>query len=473
MSCSYQLDDLGVPPLYTNSSAHACSADGSTIVGFVDAAPSSNAFAFTYTTITPGYTLLNPLGGEDRSIAYDVSEDGLTSVGISSLSITPSIEQAVYWQGGTTATSIPNLANAFRSRALEVSAAGGVVVGTNVINDTINPVYTHVFHYTISTATLQDIGSISSPISNTFDPVLSRDGTTVVGRSDSGTGYHAFRWTSGSGIQDLGTLGGGSSQALDVSDNGGVVVGFADTLANDTHAFYWSSATNMVDITPLLPTGYRSEARCVSGDGNIVWGSIQDTLGNKFLFRYIVSTGTLTTYEQYTTAIGDVWCCSQNGCVVAGTYAPPSISFAAAFRASEAEGFVPIGSLPTGNGGSNLYGLNSISEDGRVVVGVANYSTAPIDHAFRHVATCPFDFCSSSSGSTPGGVTADSLCLSCVECATPNPQTGVYDSSRITENKEGRVIRNYVIQAGCSARPTPIFKSYADYMKYLTASLRH
>lgn len=68
---------------------------------------------------------------------------------------------------------------------------------------------------------------------------------------------------------------------------------------------------------------------------------------------------------------------------------------------------------------------------------------------------------------------AAARCLTCDVCATPNPQTGVYDSSRVTEFKEGRVIRNYVLTNGCQARPTPIFASYADYMKYLNASLRH
>src|SRR5262249_34988187 len=66
----------------------------------------------------------------------------------------------------------------------------------------------------------------------------------VVGYQDSGffTPYHAVRTTLSGDFIDLGTLGGDSSFATDVSCDGSVVVGFSD-LADSSfnqHAFRWT-----------------------------------------------------------------------------------------------------------------------------------------------------------------------------------------------------------------------------------------
>lgn len=466
MSCNYTLTDLGVESGFVNSSANACSADGSVTVGVLDnPVPGGIQRAFTHTD-GGGYVLLSPSGSNDGSVAYDVSENGSVTVGASSDSIIIGPNSiATYWVNNGSPNVIPFGTSVDRSRCIEVSADGTVITGDRRL-----PV-NHVFHYTVSTSILIDIGDLASGSSPTRFPVLSRNGTTIVGESaTSGGDAHAFRWTLLS-MTDLGTLGGTSSRAYDVSDNGNLVIGASKiNSGDDLHAFYWISGSGMIDITPSLPAGSSSYAFCVSGNGNIIWGYIQDASNNRILYRYVVNTNTLTTYGQYTDQISDVWCCSQDGCVVAGTYD----STVVAFRYSDAEGFVTIGTLPTGTG-SNLWGLNSISEDGKVVVGVANINNAPIVRAFKHVANCPFGFCSNGGGpSTENGVDpAAARCLTCDVCATPNPQTGVHDSSRVTEFREGRVIRDYVLAAGCQARPTPVFASYADYMKYLNASLRH
>jgi probable HAF family extracellular repeat protein len=63
------------------------------------------------------------------------------------------------------------------------------------------------------------------------------DSGQVVGTSYTASGFfHAFLWQSGSGMQDLGALGGGNSQANGIND-GGQVVGTSSTASGFFHAF--------------------------------------------------------------------------------------------------------------------------------------------------------------------------------------------------------------------------------------------
>ena len=59
----------------------------------------------------------------------------------------------------------------------------------------------------------------------------------------------AFSWTRSGGMVDLGTLGGGESQA-DAVDTSGQVVGWAETNGYK-HAFSWTQAGGMADIGTL------------------------------------------------------------------------------------------------------------------------------------------------------------------------------------------------------------------------------
>ena len=73
----------------------------------------------------------------------------------------------------------------------------------------------------------------------------------VVGFSGALHGTHAFIWTAGGGMVDLGTLGGSFSWAFGIN-NRGQVVGNSQ-LPGDTlsHAFLWTPDTGMVDLGTL------------------------------------------------------------------------------------------------------------------------------------------------------------------------------------------------------------------------------
>ncbi len=107
------------------------------------------------------------------------------------------------------------------------------------------------------------------------------DGPVVVGSSwDANGDLKAFRWTVSGGMQDLGALPPDFpwSVAYGVSWDGSVVVGRASTSQYDyLHAFRWTASGGMEDLNttyaPLLTHGsVLFEATAISPDGRYIVG---------------------------------------------------------------------------------------------------------------------------------------------------------------------------------------------------------
>jgi probable HAF family extracellular repeat protein len=95
---------------------------------------------------------------------------------------------------------------------------------------------------------LNSLSSFASGINNT--------GSVAGSFEDPGGAEHAFVWSSATGLQLLGNLGGDLSTALAINDDG-QIVGQSAT-ANSMQAFMWSSGTGMVavgDAGTYLATG--------------------------------------------------------------------------------------------------------------------------------------------------------------------------------------------------------------------------
>src|ERR1700676_566885 len=73
--------------------------------------------------------------------------------------------------------------------------------------------------------------------------------TLTVYTSAQNTTVHAFLWSSTTGMQDLGSIGGGNSYANGIN-NAGQVVGYYET-AVSTRAFLWTASTGMQDLGTL------------------------------------------------------------------------------------------------------------------------------------------------------------------------------------------------------------------------------
>jgi probable HAF family extracellular repeat protein len=94
-------------------------------------------------------------------------------------------------------------------------------------------------------------------------------GYSYIATPGADVGYHAFSWTANSGIVDLGTLGGDSTQAVAVNESG-QVVGYSNT----GHAFSWTANGGMVELGALADD-VNSRATAVNNNGEVVgtsWG---------------------------------------------------------------------------------------------------------------------------------------------------------------------------------------------------------
>jgi probable HAF family extracellular repeat protein len=109
--------------------------------------------------------------------------------------------------------------------------------------------------------------------------------------------YHAFIWSNGAGMTDLGTLGGDTSYALGLNDSG-EVVGYSYLADNVTrHAFTWTASVGMVDLG-TLPGGAWSQGEKINASGEIS-GEALDSNGKQVPVFWSASTGFVSLGENF------------------------------------------------------------------------------------------------------------------------------------------------------------------------------
>lgn len=145
---------------------------------------------------------------------------------------------------------------------------------------------------------------------------VSDDGRVVVGYAlRAGGVYIAFRWTAQTGFLNLGTLGGTDSRALGVSADGRVVVGYSRNATSAPRAFRWTEETGMQDLG-TLSGGWQSRANDVSADGRVIVGysSIERSYDILIPFRWTEETGMQSPGNMFEYC--SAWCISADGQVV-------------------------------------------------------------------------------------------------------------------------------------------------------------
>jgi probable HAF family extracellular repeat protein len=112
----------------------------------------------------------------------------------------------------------------------------------------------------------------------------------VVGVSPSGMfAYHAVLWSAAGAIQDLGTLGGTNSAAIDIND-AGQVIGWSQ-IAGDaaTHFFLWTVGTGLQDLNTVIHPDVTSVVE-INAAGQIS-GTYLTTNGESHAFLYTPGSG--------------------------------------------------------------------------------------------------------------------------------------------------------------------------------------
>ncbi len=242
--------------------------------------------------------------------AYDVSWDGRVVVGTHGLDMPPSLE-AFYWTPNSGMVGLGFLVCCAGSGAHGVSPDGGVIVGwswngegyrrafrwsqqTGMVDLGTLPGGNESWAYDVSRGGLWIVGwstdwrgnrriavrwrwpdppqilplGIVSASTESLAYRVSADGRIIAGaRIDSGQSM-AICWEEGNAgwtIHTLGTLGGSGSEALGVSADGRVVVGWAHNSSNRRRAFLWGVGDNLpVRDLGTLPGDKESWANDVS-----------------------------------------------------------------------------------------------------------------------------------------------------------------------------------------------------------------
>lgn len=264
---------LGVLPGFVRSEARDVSNDGVAVGIAYNSEDTPRAFRWSRQS---GLQDLGTLGGV-QSEAYGISADGVVIVGRAEKG---NLDRVAYrWTASTGMQPILDVS----SKAFATSADGSVVVGWYGRYPNMQ-----AFRWRVGYGMQSLPYPHGYPSEGYFEAFgVSADGETVVG--DLGESARAFRWTAQTGTQLLGTLGGPSSEAMDVSADGSVIVGGSIDAQGRMRAYRWTAATGMQDLG-ALEIG-QSFAHGVSGDGAVVVGISGNAQGIFQAFRWTAATG--------------------------------------------------------------------------------------------------------------------------------------------------------------------------------------
>ena len=221
------------------------------------------------------------------SEALDINDLG-AAVGYRDRSSSTAWGRATLWLPTGEAVDVPSLglgdgqADAINNIGQVVGVSISAATGDN-----------HAFLWTPGVGVI-DLGTVSGATgsySHATD-INNRGWVAGLGGDVPATGpatRRAFRWTPDAGMQDIGSLGGALSQAFAINDNG-QVAGGSNTAANAYHAFLWTPGRGMQDLG-TLPGDDMSQATGVNSKGQVVGWSQNSTTGILRAFLWTSKTG--------------------------------------------------------------------------------------------------------------------------------------------------------------------------------------
>ena len=217
-------------------------------------------------------------------------------------------------------------------------------------------------------ASFQGLGDLPGGIVLSQALEVSNDGSVVVGISNSANGSEAFRWKDGT-LMGLGSLAGGGSfysSATATNADGSIIVGFSKEAPNFSIAgFRWTEPTGMVGI------GGR-DCYDISLDGNVIVGSKYDSficnemewLGGAEAAVWVGGSGPVGLGMLPDADISLAGCVSGNGNLIGGGCAFDACNNYTSTAVTWSGGAIAQAGAPIG-------GISDISPDGIAIVGVS------------------------------------------------------------------------------------------------------
>ena len=255
----------------------------------------------------------------------------------------------------------------FRSEALAISDDGHVVIGRSSSAHSSEEGFRKVAGDTL----IPLLGPGGTHVAG--EPrALTPTGDVIAGKIVSSGFLQAARWTAATDWAPLPDIPGGgfASQALGMSDDGSVLVGWGSSSAgNESARWVNGSVVAMGD----LPGGsYNSAAACITADGSIIVGTGYSASGAE-VYRWTSGTGMVGLGEIPGGAYNsEPFGMTPDGSVIVGEAGTSNGT--EAFRWTQAGGFAPLGDFP--NGPFESIALD-VSADGATVVGFGTTAAGP------------------------------------------------------------------------------------------------